>query len=113
MAGLSIVLANICIFDSEFPVDCDCEPVQDAHGIRGIFSVHGPGLMPDHFFAQLFNQLLYFGAGKLGGYHKVIQVIGRPEESLGRGETKVFGEEDKIHHETVSEFTGHTHRLGQ
>jgi hypothetical protein len=112
MAVISVVLADICIFNTEFPVDRDREPVQGPDHFRSIFLVHGARLVPDHSLAQLFDELLHFCTGKLGRHHEVVQVIGRTKERLGRGKTKVFGEKDKIDHETVSEFTGHTLRLG-
>ena len=112
MAELSVILADIRVFDPEFPVDRDRKPVQDPHHVCGVFLVHGSRLMPDHFFPQLFDELLHFGAGKLPWDHELIQVIGRSEKGLGRGKTEVFGKKDEIHHETVSEFTGHTHGMG-
>jgi hypothetical protein len=113
MAVLSVVLADICIFDAEFPVDRDRKPVQGSHHFRGILFIHGARLVPDNPLAELFDQFLHFGAGKLLRDHKFVQVIGRTKKSLGRGQAEVFGEKNQVYHKTVSEFTGHTHGLSQ
>ena len=111
MAVILVVLANISLFDAQFPVDRDREPVQDPHHFRGIFLVHRAGLVPNYALPELFHELFHFGPGKLAGKDKFIQVIGCTEECLGRGKGEVLGEEDEVYHKTMPEFAGHTHRV--
>ncbi len=107
MAVLSVILADICVFNAEFTIDRNRKPVQNPDHLCSIFLIHGTRLMPYHPLAQLLDELLHRCAGKLGGHDKIVQVIGGTIEGLFRGKGKMFGEQHKIDYKTMSEFAGH------